>query len=125
MTFQERARDFAIMLGIGAGLWLAFLGAVNGVAALGIPYQYPELAGIPLSMAAYFVLVSRLVFRQPLSWDRWWRFAALAVVCWVAFHAAVMVALRLGVPLLAATVAGAGANALTNVWLQRRWTWRP
>lgn len=112
----------ALMLGIGAGLWLAFLGAVNCVAALGVPYQYPELAAIPMSMTAYFVLVSRFVFRQRLTWGRFWRFAALSLVCWLAFHAAVVLALRVGVPLLPATITGAGANALMNVVVQRRFT---
>lgn len=113
-----------LMLIIGGLLWITFLGLLNGLTYLGANFYLVELILIPVSVVAYFVLTCRYAFHLPLSWARWWSFAWVSACCWAVFHAVVEFSIGRGVPVLLATLAGAAANAVTNVVIQRRTVFR-
>lgn len=113
------------LIAIGAALMLAFLAITDAlVASLGIDYRIPTTVLIPVSMVAYYVLVSRLVFKLSLSWRRFTRYALLALCSWAAFHLVTAGLIGLGISVAIATFVGAMGSAATNIFVQPGWAFR-
>lgn len=74
------------MIAVGALCWAVYLSQVNIMTHLwGINHFVAEASGIPISWVINYVLNTRYVFKQPMTWKQFGSLCLVSAIGWIPY----------------------------------------